>query len=124
MNQSIHTIAALTELTPDGVLNLVKELAARWPDRPLAQLAREMQARASQEDARAERAPNVIPQIERLLRGIGIIRKYDPNPDLAAVHDVFYCGSYDTRDAMTVEERTLMDTYGWGEEYDSWRFFV
>lgn len=66
-----------------------------------------------------------ISQIDRIIRGMLIIQKYetDPHP-CAAEHDVFYCGSYATREQMTEDERRLMQVYGWGEEYDSWRFFT
>lgn len=66
-----------------------------------------------------------IPQIERIIRGMEIIRKYETDPyPCAAEHDVLYCGSYETRNQMTEEERALMDTYGWFEMDDSWGFFT
>lgn len=66
-----------------------------------------------------------IPQLDRLIKGMEIIRKYETDTyPCAAGHDVFYCGSYETRERMTAEEQRLMSVYGWGEEYDSWRFFV
>lgn len=66
-----------------------------------------------------------IPQIDRLIGGIQIIRKYETDPyPCAAEHDVLFCGSYATREQMTEEERVLMAKYGWHEEYDSWEFFT
>jgi hypothetical protein len=65
-----------------------------------------------------------IPQIDRIVRGMQIIRKYETDPyPCAAEHDIFYCGSYETREQMTEEERALMDTYGWIESEDSWAFY-
>lgn len=66
-----------------------------------------------------------IPQIERIMKGMEIIRKYETDPyPCAAEHDVFYCGSYETREKMTAFERALMDTYGWIKLEDSWGFFT
>jgi hypothetical protein len=66
-----------------------------------------------------------IPQIDRICLGMKIIQRYtsDTYP-CAAEHDVFYCGSYETRDKMTQEERDLMDKYGWHEEYESWAIYT
>lgn len=66
-----------------------------------------------------------IPQVERIIRGIEIIRKYESDPyPVAAEHDILYCGSYETREQMTEEERDQMDIYGWTEVDDSWGFFT
>lgn len=66
-----------------------------------------------------------IPQLDRLIRGIEIIRKYETDPfPCAAEHDVFFCGGYETRAQMTEEERKLMEEYGWHNEYDSWAFYT
>lgn len=66
-----------------------------------------------------------IPQCDRLIGGIQIIRKYTTESwPCAAEHDVFYCGDYETRKQMTKEERKLMDEYGWHEENGSWAFFT
>ena len=66
-----------------------------------------------------------IPQLDRLIGGVQIIRKYitDPFP-CAAEHDIFFCGSYESREKMTEEERKLMEEYGWREEYDLWSFYT
>jgi hypothetical protein len=66
-----------------------------------------------------------IPQVDRIIRGIEIIRKYEGDPyPVTAEHDVLYCGPYETREKMTEEERELMDTYGWLEVDGSWGFFT
>ena len=66
-----------------------------------------------------------IPQIDRLIKGLEIIRKYEESPyPCAAERDSFYCGSYETREQMTDEERHLMSIYGWTVEYESWAFYV
>lgn len=65
-----------------------------------------------------------IPQIDRLIGGIQIIRKYVTDAYCcAAEHDIIYCGDYETREQMTQEERDLMERYGWFEESGSWGFF-
>ena len=66
-----------------------------------------------------------IPQIDRLIKGLEIIRKYETvQHPCAAERDSFYCGSYETREQMTDEERHLMSIYGWTVEYESWAFYV
>lgn len=66
-----------------------------------------------------------IPQIDRIVWGMEIIRKYDTDPyPCAAEHDILYCGSYETHEQMTTEERRLMATYGWFASEDSWAFYT
>lgn len=66
-----------------------------------------------------------IPQIERIIKGMEIIRKYESDPyPCAAEHDVLYCGSFETFQQMTEEERAAMARYGWIEMDDSWGFFT
>jgi hypothetical protein len=69
---------------------------------------------------------HTIPQIDRIIRGMEIIRKYETDPyPCAAEHDILYCGSYeDTYALMTVEEFRLMATYGWFESESGWAFFT
>ena len=62
--------------------------------------------------------------IDRILNGIALIRKYEPNADFSAEHDTIYFGSYETREQMTAEEQAQMDEWLWLEEYDSWAHFV
>ena len=66
-----------------------------------------------------------ILQIDRLVKGMEIIRKYETDPyPCAAEHDVLYCGAFETRKRMTKEERVLMDTYGWHEDNEAWAFYT
>lgn len=66
-----------------------------------------------------------IPSIDRIVRGIEIIRKYTDEKYLSAEHDVIYFGDYEeTHEKMSEEERALMEKYGWMEMEDSWGFFV
>ncbi len=65
-----------------------------------------------------------IPWKDRLIAGMMLIRKYEPDADYAAGHDVIYFGNYETREQMTDEEKALMDAWHWYEEYDSWCYSV
>lgn len=66
-----------------------------------------------------------IPSVERIIKGIEIIRRYSNETYLAAEHDVIYFGAYDeTIEQMTEDEQRLMFSYGWHEETDSWAFYV
>lgn len=66
-----------------------------------------------------------IPQSQRFLKGLAIISKYDADPSLAAEHDVFYFGDYESSIAqMTEDEQSAMFSYNWIELEDSWAFFT
>ncbi len=66
-----------------------------------------------------------LSQIDRIIKGMEIIKKYATAAyPCVAEHDVFFCGSYDTRKKMTKEERSLMKTYGWFEEEGYWAFYT
>lgn len=41
---ALHALSTATSPTQEGILALARALAARWPDRPLIQLAGELQA--------------------------------------------------------------------------------
>jgi hypothetical protein len=60
----------------------------------------------------------------RILAGIALIKKYEPNADFAASHDEIFFGAYETREQMTEEEQQQMEAWGWREMYDSWRHSV
>lgn len=64
----------------------------------------------------------MMTNIERFLRGIQIIMKYESDPDIAAEHDVFCCGSVDYK--MSDEDELEMSRLGWFEECDSHAFYV
>jgi predicted ferric reductase len=61
--------------------------------------------------------------IDRIVEGIAIIRKYESDPDVAAEHDVFYCGAVNA-DEMLATDRARMEVLGWRENEDSWSIFV
>jgi len=62
-------------------------------------------------------------RLQELLKGIEIIRKYEPNADVAVGDDSIYIGEYDP-DKMTVEELEKMEELGFLEEEDSWMKFL
>ena len=47
---------------------------------------------------------------EELLAGIALIRKYEPEAEFAAEHDVIYFGSYESKVQMTESEQENMET--------------
>ena len=56
-------------------------------------------------------------QIDKLIKGLEIIRKYDPDSDFAAEHDEFFCGS---SDKIPAEVKVELEELGWYEsDYDS-----
>ena len=61
---------------------------------------------------------------KRILDGMLLIAKYDPQADFSAEHDVIYFGSYETSQEMTPEERADMRAWGWHEEYESWAHYT
>jgi hypothetical protein len=64
-----------------------------------------------------------LPWRDRIPAGMALIRKYQPDADAGGEHDVIYFGTYNP-DAMTEQERALMEAWGWIEEYDSWAHFT
>lgn len=64
----------------------------------------------------------MMTNIEKFLRGIQIIMKYESDPDIAAEHDIFYCGSTDHK--MSDEDEREMARLGWFEGFDSHAFYV
>lgn len=66
-----------------------------------------------------------VPSIERIMRGLAIIRKYTEEKYMAAEHDIIYFGSYDdTLALMTEEDQRTMFACGWVKSEDAWAFFV
>lgn len=55
----------------------------------------------------------------RILNGMNLIAKYEPDADMHAEHDQIWFGSY-RPDLMTEEERQQMERWGWREDCDSW----
>lgn len=65
------------------------------------------------------------PKVECLMEGLACIRKYDPECDIAAEHDIFYAGDYaKTALQMTEAERAVMGGLGWFEKDDGWALYV
>lgn len=64
--------------------------------------------------------------LAKILPGILIIAKYEPDADTAAEHDEFYCGGKVSKDLMTAEEKKTMKSTGWtyDTDYESWKRFV
>lgn len=61
---------------------------------------------------------------DKVLAGIDIIRKYQPDADFAAEHDIIYFGDHESSETMTIEDKCKLDDLGWIEEYESWARFV
>ena len=59
--------------------------------------------------------------MERILKGLQIIAKYEPKADFAAEHDIIYCGDEGNYSA---EDKQALDELGWFVSEDSWAFFV
>lgn len=63
--------------------------------------------------------------LTRFLRGIEIIREYDPEVEMSCRHGFIYIGNYQLLfNQMTRFERELMTRWGWVEGDESWAFFV
>lgn len=63
--------------------------------------------------------------MNKILDGMNLIAKYEPDATCSAKHDVLYFGSYeDTYLQMTEEERKQMEEWGWFEEEESWTHFT
>jgi len=63
----------------------------------------------------------------RVRRGIKVILKYEPEADVCAEHDIFYCGDTDLPDKMTPEDKAIMeDIFGWHicSDIGGWGIFV
>ena len=61
--------------------------------------------------------------MNRILEGLKIIEKYEPDFDTCAEHDTIYAGSYNPG-KMTKEEMAEMEKLGWFESEDSWQHFT
>jgi hypothetical protein len=51
---------------------------------------------------------------------MAIIRKYQTDPNIAADHDVIYCGDFGIIEQMTETERIMMEAWGWKKGDDGW----
>lgn len=60
--------------------------------------------------------------IQKVLRGLIIISKYDANSAFAAEHDQIYCGSEDLE--ISEKDKKELDDLGWFTDEDSWTCFV
>jgi hypothetical protein len=63
--------------------------------------------------------------IRELADGLAILRKYDPDGDVAAEHDIVYAGHAEDF-TLTADDASRMEELGWfvDDEYDSWARFV
>ena len=61
--------------------------------------------------------------MNRILEGLKIIEKYEPEFDTCAEHDTLYAGNY-APEKLTDEERVKMEELGWFESEDSWKHFT
>ncbi len=65
-----------------------------------------------------------IPEFQRFIEGLQIINKYENDPQIAAEHDIFYCGDYDASyNKMSESEYKRMHILGWFAAEDSWAFY-
>jgi hypothetical protein len=64
-----------------------------------------------------------LPYWDRILAGMALIRKYEPQAEASAEHDVLYFGVYNP-EVMTNDEARLMKSWGWIDEYDSWAHYT
>jgi hypothetical protein len=62
-------------------------------------------------------------KVQKLIRGLSIITKYDPGADLAADHDIIYCGDYKP-EKIGEEDLKTLDELGWFKSEDSWAIFT
>lgn len=60
---------------------------------------------------------------DKILLGVQIIRKYQPDAEFATGHDVIYFGD-GGGELMEEEDLDQLDQLGWFEEYESWARFV
>jgi len=61
--------------------------------------------------------------MNRLLEGLKIIEKYEPDFDTCAEHDIIYAGNY-SPEKLTLDEKLKMEELGWFESEDSWAYFT
>jgi len=61
--------------------------------------------------------------MNRILEGLKIIEKYEPNFDTACEHDTLYAGNY-APEKLTEDERKKMEELGWFEQEESWTHFT
>lgn len=52
-----------------------------------------------------------IPKIDRLIEGLTIIKKYEPNSDFSAAHDEFYAGG-EKYDEYSEEDKQRLEVLG------------
>ena len=65
-------------------------------------------------------------QLERLMEGLKIIQKYEPDTEVAAEHDVLYCGGETAKNTITTEDAVRLEELGWhwSDSYDCYAKFV
>jgi len=63
---------------------------------------------------------------QKIVAGMQLIMKYEPDTDIAAEHDIIYFGSQESYKKMSDEEKVQMVNLGWhlDTETDSWARFV
>lgn len=59
---------------------------------------------------------------QKLVQGITIISKYESDVEMAADHDIIYCGQY--RTDFSPEDLLALESLGWFKSEDSWAIFI
>jgi len=77
---------------------------------------------ASDQQRYVERRKTMFSGLQKVLRGLIIISKYDADSDFAAEHDQIYCGSEELE--INEEHKKELDELGWFTDEDSWSCFV
>lgn len=62
--------------------------------------------------------------IDKFITGVEIIRRYDPEADMAVGHDVIFFGRYEIREEMTLDEQQQLEDLGWYEDAEAWAINV
>jgi hypothetical protein len=58
---------------------------------------------------------------QKVINGINLILKYEPDAEVFAEQGVIYFGSYKTRKTMNWEEQQQMESWGWRKQNGNWR---
>lgn len=65
--------------------------------------------------------------LEKILEGLKIIHKYEPNTMVGCEHEVIYAGTRVSVEDMTEEEKTRMQIqlgWQWNDEFDCWERYL
>ena len=61
--------------------------------------------------------------MNRILEGLKIIEKYEPDFDTCAEHDIIFAGNY-APELLTEDEKIKMEELNWFEQEESWAHFT